>query len=81
MPNTWRPNRDENGWKKRKNNSEPIEEYGPHLLFVEEVTRLTTDVIALMELTSHPKPPEVPVRPTDKQAIFLMGYASRPCFG
>ena len=43
--------------------------------------RLIADVMALMELTSHPKPPEVSVRPTEKQDTILVGDASGSDFG
>jgi len=32
--------------------------------------------MVLMELASYPNPPEVPVRPTEKRATFLLGDAS-----
>ena len=79
--NSWRPGRDKNGWKTRKQKSDPTEDCGPPPKYVEAVTRLIADVLALMELTSYLNPPEVPVRPTEKQATFLVGDASGTGFG
>ena len=79
--NSWRPNRNQHGWKKRKRDVEQTGEHGPQPKYVKVATRGPLDMGALMDLTAFKKPPLVPIRPVEKQATFMVGDASGMGFG
>jgi hypothetical protein len=82
---SWRPNRDEDGWKLTSDLEPRIDGItegmtGPQL--VEAVPRLKNDLQALLELTEGDEPPRMQVRPTATAAIgFMFGDASGVGFG
>jgi hypothetical protein len=76
---SWRPNRDEDGWKNTstvKAACETMEqEEAPR--FVRAVPRLMKDLEVLLYFTSAKKPPKVPVRPTGAAVcLYMFGDAS-----
>ena len=79
--NSWRPNRDHHGWKKRKRDVEQTGDHGPPPKYVRVATRGPLDVGALMELTAFKEPPLVPIRPVGEKATFMVGDASGMGFG
>jgi hypothetical protein len=85
--NSRRGNRNKEGWKetnKRKRQDEipqgPTECEDPPE-WVCPVARLKLDVEALMELTHHKEPPDVPIRSVESAATYLVGDASGEGFG
>jgi len=82
--NSWRPDRDEQGWREaqavpRVNNEKYKREKPPK--WVNVVPRLKHDLQALLELTQHARPPDIPIRSKHKRAIYLVGDASGSGFG
>jgi hypothetical protein len=84
---SWRSNRDDDGWRQTGGHFEPKLDDGvmegmaaPD--FVQAVHRLGQDLRALGELTASAEPPRVPVRPTATAATgFMFGDASGMGFG
>jgi hypothetical protein len=77
--NSWRPDRDKEGWKdpkfnpevnSRKHKKEKVPKW------VEVVPTLKHDLQALLELTQHAHPPDVPIRSKHKRPMYLVGDAS-----
>ena len=88
--NSWRPQRDKEGWKnpnkrKRETKEDPLPSASVGILeppeWTKEVPRLRSDIGALMELTSSVSPPQIPIQPTNKEAIYVVGDASGSGFG
>jgi hypothetical protein len=83
--NSYRPDRDEWGWgipqKKVKGAPRPNLPYEKPPEWVEVKPRLKHDMQALMELTRHDEPPDIPIRATNTKAMFLVGDASGAGFG
>lgn len=77
--NSWRPNRDSEGWKSVHLNHG--EEHGSPPDYVRAAPRLAEDIKALMKLTAFETPPKIPVRPVVEQPTFLVGDASGTGFG
>ena len=82
--NSWRPQQDEEGWKnpnkrKRETKEDPLPSASVGILeppeWTKEVPRLRSDIGELMELTSSVSPPRIPIRPTNKEAIYVVGDA------
>lgn len=82
---SWRPNRDEEGWRLGKEGSDEVDptvnpDNAPAR--VKAVPRLANDLRALEELTAAKEPPRVRVRPTTSAAVaFIFGDASGAGFG
>ena len=75
--NSWRPNYDQHGWKKRKRDIEQIGDHGPPPKLVRaatprHATRGPLDVGTLMELIAFKEPPLVPIRPVEKKSKRLI---------
>jgi hypothetical protein len=91
--NSWRGNRNKEGWKetnkrKREDEDEVEDEVNPNTVVLEDppdwvfpVSRLKLDIEALMELTHHEDPPDVPIRSVESAAMYLVGDASGAGFG
>ena len=79
--NSWRPNRDEDGWKVSGPLMTKSLPQGKSPSFIQTVSRCKADVKVLTELTCHLHPPVVPVRPTCSEPTFLVGDASGKGFG
>jgi hypothetical protein len=81
---SWRPNRDEEGWRLRTN-EEPedllLMEIKNAPRFVQIAPRLDADVKVLMDLTGFDEAPAVHVRPSSTAAAYLVGDASGSGFG
>lgn len=77
--NSWRPNRDEEGWK--LTHTDINGDHGDPPDYVNAAPRLIDDIKALMELTRFAHPPKIPVRPLVSQPTFLVGDASGMGFG
>jgi hypothetical protein len=82
--NSWRPDQDEEGWKDPKRNPKVNKkkykrEKPPK--WVEVVPRLKHDLKALLELTRHAHPPDIPLRSKHKRPMYLVGDASGAGFG
>jgi hypothetical protein len=82
---SWRPNRDEDGWRVTSGYEPKVDE-GVNTLdappFVKAVPRLRDDLQALEELTETNEAPRVQVRPTATAAAgFMFGDASGVGFG
>ena len=82
---SWRPNRDEDGWR-AKENREP--EVGSLIgtmdrapRFVKVVPRLKADLRVLMDLTAFDEAPAINVRARCTAAAYLVGDASGFGFG
>jgi hypothetical protein len=82
--NSWKPDRDKEGWKdpkfnpevnSRKHKKEKVPKW------VEVVPRLMHNLQALLELTQHAHPPDVPIRSKHKRPMYLVGDASGAGFG
>ena len=90
---SWRPNRDEDGWAITSgrlaveehllgSDAGVPERYPDAPTEVRAVPRLAADVAALMQLTSSLEPPDVLVRPINAMAvIFIYGDASGAGYG
>ena len=88
--NSWRPQRDEEGWKnsnkrKRETGKDAPPSSSVGILeppeWTKEVPRLRSDIGALMELTLSVLPPQIPIQPTNKDATYVVGDASGLGFG
>ena len=86
--NSWRPQQDEEGWKspnkrKRETKEDPLPSASVGILeppeWTKEVPRLQSDIGALMELTLSVLPPQIPIRPTNKEAVYVVGDALIEC--
>ena len=82
--NSWRPQRDEEGWKnpnkrKRETKEDPLPSASVGILeppeWTKEVPRLRSDIGELMELTLSVSPPQIPIQPTNKEAVYVVGDA------
>jgi hypothetical protein len=83
---SWRTNRDDDGWRRTGHFEPKIEDGVVEALdappLVRAVSRLGNDLRALGELTASAEPPRVPVRPTATAAAgFMFGDASGMGFG
>jgi len=83
---SWRSNRDDDGWRQTGHFEPKIEDGMVEALdappLVQAVPRLGNDLRALGELTAAAEPPRVPVRPTATAAAgFMFGDASGMGFG
>jgi hypothetical protein len=82
--NSWRPDRDKEGWKDPKFNPELNSRKHKRekvLRWVEVVPRLKHDLQALLELTQHAHPPDVLIRSQHKRPMYLVGDTSGAAFG
>ena len=86
--NSWRPQRDEEGWKnpnkrKRETKEDPLPSASVGILeppeWTKEVPRFRSNIGELMELTSSVSPPRIPIRPTNKEAVYVVGDALIEC--
>ena len=82
--NSWRPQQDEEGWKnpnkrKRETKEDPLPSASVGILeppeWTKEVPRLRSDIGELMELTLSVSPPQIPIQPTNKEAVYVVGDA------
>jgi len=86
--NSWRGDRNKHGWREIKKRKLDLEtgQVSPEIYdlpptWVSAVTRLKSDVGALMELTRLEEPPDVPIRAVEPNATYLVGDASGVGFG
>ena len=83
--NSSRQGRDVDGWTnqkcKRGNQKVNVKPDGNATKCVSTVSRLRLDLEVLMELTCFEGPPQIPVRPTNSKATYIVGDASGSGFG
>jgi hypothetical protein len=78
--NSWRPDRDEEGWKTGESKVEYDSLATP--TFVDIVLRLGSDIHALEMLTNFPSPPQLPARPSRlARPRYIFGDASGAGYG
>ena len=83
--NSWRKGRDREGWMTpeglRAARMGHKESDGEHPEWVRMVPRFKLDLEALMRLTAYVEPPDIPIRASHDQAIYIVGDASGEGFG